>query len=67
MVKEFVNKKHGHSFNVAYDTINALATSQGCYSRLRAEMVECSWEPLFELCKEKYFEDGVDFILFIEG
>lgn len=67
MMRTFENKKHEHSFNVTYDAIQMLANSQGFYSRLKAHMEEQNWSPLFELTKDNYFDDALDFIMFIES
>lgn len=66
MVREFVNKKHGHSFNVAYDAILMLAQSQGFYSRMKETLEMQAWTPLYELTKDNYFDDALDFIMFVE-
>lgn len=66
MVLNFNDNRHGHSFNVAYDTIMSLSNSQGLYSRMRLAMEEQDWIPLYELTKENYFSDALDFIMFIE-
>ena len=66
MLYTFTDKKHGHSFNVAYSTICTLANSQGIYSRMRAELEAENWKPLYDLTIDNYFEDALDFILFIE-
>lgn len=66
MIYTFENKQHGHSFNVAYSTILMLSQSQGIYSRLREEMENQNWKPLIELTKDSYFNDELDFVMFIE-
>lgn len=67
MVFEFEDKKHGHSFMVAHDVIIRLSMAQGCYSRLRIDMENSEWWPLYELTAEVYFEEPLDFILYIEN
>lgn len=66
MIYAFESKKHGHSFNVAYSAVLTLSQSQGFYSRLREEMENRNWEPLIELTKDNYFNDELDFVMFIE-
>lgn len=66
MMYTFESKEHGHSFDVAYSTINMLANSQGSYGRMKAALEDQDWEPLYELTKENYFEDVLDFVMFIE-
>lgn len=66
MLYTFNDRKHGHSFNSAYSAICTLANSQGFYGRMKAELEEQNWKPLIDLTAENYFEDMLDFILFIE-
>lgn len=66
MIRYFNDRKHGHSFNVAHDAILMLAQSQGFYSRMKEDMENQRWEPLFELTKNNYFDTMLDFILFVE-
>lgn len=66
MIFTFENDSHGHSFMVAHDAIVGLANSQGMYSRLLAHMMETEWLPLYDLTKEVYFGDAVEFVLYIE-
>lgn len=63
----FDNTQHEKSFNLAYDTIMKLSYAQGCYSRLRMEMEYEEWYPLYNLTSEVYFENPLDFILYIEN
>lgn len=63
---KFVNEQHGHSFMTAYDLINTMANSQGFYSRLLYDMIDNDWEPLYELTMEVYFEEPLEFIMYIE-
>jgi len=64
---EFNDKRHGHSFMVAHDTILMFANSQGFYSRLLWDMEKSDWLPLYELTAEVYFDEPLDFVLYIEG
>ena len=66
MVRCFDNKKHGHSFDVAYTAIHELSKSQGFYSRMLAAMQDDNWDTLFELTKTQYFNNAIDFIMFVE-
>lgn len=66
MIRYFENKKQGHSWMVAHDTILMLSQSQGFYSRMREHMEKTNWEPLDELCRTHEFNDALDFILFVE-
>ena len=66
MLFEFTNNQHSHSFKVAHDTIVQLSYSQGFYSRMRRDMEESEWVPLYELTSHVEFNEPLDFILYIE-
>ena len=65
--EDFVSNDHAHSFLTAMKTINCLAQNQGLYSDIKASMEEQGWKPLVEICRDNYFIDEVDFVVWVEG